>query len=86
VQVADTIPSALTFLSATTTRGSYDSGAHLWSVGSLAPNAPADTLRIRARVNGPTGLVVNTARLVPLILQQENTPANNTASGGIIIS
>jgi len=86
VQVADTLPAELTFLSASATSGTYDSGTGLWAVGNLAPSAPADTLRIQARVDGPAGSVSNTARVVQPVFEQENTPGNNTAVSPLNIS
>ncbi len=80
VEVSDTIPAALTFLSSTATKGTYDSATRLWSVGSLAPGAPADTLRIRATVTGAPGNVTNTARLRPLRREVETNPGNNVAT------
>lgn len=80
VEVSDTLPTALTFLSSTATRGSYDQATRLWSVGNLAPGAAADTLHIRATVTGPPGNVGNTARLRPLRREVDPNPGNNVAT------
>jgi uncharacterized repeat protein (TIGR01451 family) len=80
VAVADTIPAALTYVSSTATRGSYDPMTRRWSVGDLAPGATADTLRITVEVTGAPGAVTNTARLLPLSREVELVPANNTAT------
>ena len=85
VSVADTIPAALTFLSATATSGSYASGTGVWDVGDLGPGA-ADTLRINAEVTGGPAGVTNTARLNPLVLEVEINAANNTGSANLTIS
>jgi uncharacterized repeat protein (TIGR01451 family) len=79
VAVSDTIPSALSFLSSTATRGSYSAATRLWSVGDLAAGAPADTLRILATVTGGPGTVANIARLQPLQREVELNSANNVA-------
>ena len=80
VEVSDTIPSALTFLSSTATKGSYNQTTRVWSVGNLVPGAPADTLRIRATVTGAPGTVSNTARLRPLRREIETNAGNNVAT------
>ena len=80
VQVSDTIPTALAFLSSTATRGSYDAVTRIWTVGDLAPGAIADTLRIRATVTGAPGNVANTARLRPLRREIDTNAGNNTAT------
>ncbi|MBM4183283.1 MAG: DUF11 domain-containing protein [Gemmatimonadetes bacterium] len=79
VEVTDTVPSALTFLSSTATRGSYSQATRIWSVGNLPVGAPADTLRILATVTGAPGNVSNTARLRPLRREVETNAGNNTA-------
>jgi uncharacterized repeat protein (TIGR01451 family) len=80
VAVADTIPAALTFVSATATRGSYDLATRTWTVGDLAAGATPDTLRILAEVTGPAGPVTNTARLLPLLREVEVNAGNNVAT------
>jgi uncharacterized repeat protein (TIGR01451 family) len=80
VQVSDTIPSALTFLSSTATKGSYDEATRLWTIGDLVPGAAADTLRIRAEVTGGPGTVGTTARLQPLGREVDTNAANNNGA------
>ena len=80
VSVADTIPAALTYVSSTATRGSYDPATRIWTVGNLAAGAVADTLRITVEVTGAPGVVTNTARLQPLTLEAEVNAANNVAT------
>jgi uncharacterized repeat protein (TIGR01451 family) len=80
VEVTDTVPAALTFQSASATRGSYDPATRIWSVGNLAAGAPADTLRIRATANAGTGTVANTARLMPLRREVELNSGNSVAT------
>jgi uncharacterized repeat protein (TIGR01451 family) len=80
VQVTDTVPAALTFLSATATKGSYNQATRIWTVGDLTAGAAADTLRIRAQVTGGPGVATNTARLKPLLHEVESGSAPNTAS------
>ena len=48
--VADLLPSGLTFVSATSSTGSYNSSTGQWSIGSLAPGASV-TLTVTALVN-----------------------------------
>jgi uncharacterized repeat protein (TIGR01451 family) len=88
VQVADTIPGALTFLSSTATKGSYDEATRLWTVGELVPGAVADTLRIRAEVTGGPGTVSTIARLRPLQREVDTNASNNNGptAPGLTIS
>jgi uncharacterized repeat protein (TIGR01451 family) len=50
VSVNDKLPAGLTFVSATPTQGTYDSGTGVWAVGTLANQATAH-LTITARVD-----------------------------------
>jgi large repetitive protein len=59
VQVADLLPAGYTFVSATPSVGSYNSGAGVWTVGTLASGGNA-TLTLQATVNA-TGPYANTA-------------------------
>jgi hypothetical protein len=80
VAVSDTVPAGLTYRSATATRGSYDPATHLWTVGSLAPGATADTLRIRVEVTGGPGAVTNNAHFGGLIFEVDTNGGNDSAS------
>jgi uncharacterized repeat protein (TIGR01451 family) len=80
VQVSDTIPAALTFLSSTSTKGSYDQATRLWTIGDLVPGAAADTLWIRATVTGGPGTVGTTARLRPLQREVDTNAGNNNGA------
>jgi len=81
VEVTDTVPAALTFLSSTATRGSYSAATRVWTVGDLTAGAPADTLRILATANAGMGSVANTARLRPLRREVEpGGPGANVAT------
>ncbi|MEQ1856728.1 MAG: DUF11 domain-containing protein [Longimicrobiales bacterium] len=85
VQVSDTIPSALTFISASATRGTYNPGTRLWTVGDLTLNATADTLRILAEVTGGPGTATNRAWLRALLREVETNPFDDTASAALTI-
>jgi uncharacterized repeat protein (TIGR01451 family) len=80
VAVSDTIPAPLTYLSSTATKGSYDPATRTWTIGSLAPGAVADTLRILVRVNGTPGTVANTARRSPLRREVDTNSGNDVAT------
>jgi uncharacterized repeat protein (TIGR01451 family) len=87
VSVTDTIPTGLTFVSATATRGSYSETTFVWDVGDLTP-AAADTLTIRAEVTaGPSPPpVTNTARSNGLVLEEDPNPGNNQQSANLTVS
>ncbi|TMG12141.1 MAG: DUF11 domain-containing protein, partial [Chloroflexi bacterium] len=80
VQVTDLLPPGLTFVSATPSVGTYNSGTGLWNIGGLASGGSA-TLTITATVT-TTGALTNTATKTA---ENETDPngANNTASASI---
>jgi uncharacterized repeat protein (TIGR01451 family) len=80
VAVADTIPAALTYISSSATRGSYDAATRTWTIGNMAPGAAADTLRIQAAVTGTPGNVSNTARRLPLRREVDTSGVNDVAT------
>lgn len=53
LQVRDTIPTALGFISSTASVGSYDAGTGIWDIGDL-PAGATDTLRVRMEVTDGT--------------------------------
>jgi uncharacterized repeat protein (TIGR01451 family) len=79
VTVHDLLPAGLTFVSATTGHGTYNSTTGVWTVGTLANRAMA-TLTIHARVDSPVSMTniatASTARTDP-------NPDNNTAEAEV---
>ncbi|HIK27318.1 MAG TPA: DUF11 domain-containing protein, partial [Oscillatoriaceae cyanobacterium M7585_C2015_266] len=77
ISLTDQLPLGLTFISATTSQGTYNSGTGVWNVGNLANGATA-TLTITAKVNtaNPT---TNTAQITA-VDQTDPNPANNSNS------
>jgi uncharacterized repeat protein (TIGR01451 family) len=80
LQVTDLLPSGLTFVSATPSQGTYNSGSGVWNIGALAVSATA-TLQITATVNGTTTLT-NTATRTASTPVDPN-PANDSASSSV---
>ena len=79
LQVEDTIPTALTFVSATQTSGSYDSATGIWDLGDFASGA-SDTLRIRMEViDGTPAAIPIIAESLGLILEIDPVPDNDGA-------
>ncbi|MFB9063493.1 hypothetical protein ACFFUQ_05615, partial [Flavobacterium branchiarum] len=76
VSVNDLLPSGYTFVSATPSAGTYNSGTGVWSLNDINANTNA-TLTITATVN-PTGNYTNTATINAD--QNDPTPDNNMAS------
>lgn len=77
LEVENTIPAALTFLSSTATTGSYDDAAGVWTIGDLALGI-ADTLVVRMEVNDGTPAVVgNLAQSLGLVREVDPNPGNN---------
>src|SRR5262249_1550673 len=80
VQVSDLLPSGLTFVSDTTSQGSYNSGTGIWLVGTVA-NTVSATLTITARVVSPTQQT-NTAEISHSD-QFDPDPGNDDASSTV---
>ena len=74
VQVTDHLPAGLSFVSATPSQGTYDPGAGLWNVGTVAVGSPA-MLLIRATVVSP-GPQTNAATITH-VDQFDPLPTNN---------
>lgn len=80
VVVTDLLPAGLTFVSAATSVGSYNSGTGVWTIGPLA-NASNGTLTIVATVTGTT-LVTNTATKTGEV-EPDLAAGNNAASATV---
>ncbi|MCH5377599.1 MAG: DUF11 domain-containing protein, partial [Planctomycetes bacterium] len=75
VVLTDKLPAGLSFVSATTSQGTYDSGTGTWNVGSLAPNVGA-SLEIAARVDR-ISQITNTVEVTGATQQDsDSTPGN----------
>ena len=61
VEVKDTLPSGLTFVSYTSSTGTYSSGSGIWTVGTM-DNGAIQTLNIKAKV-ATNGVKVNWAEV-----------------------
>ena len=77
VTVQDTLPTAVSFVSATPSQGSYSSGSGVWTVGTVSVGSP-QTLTITATVISPNP-PGNTAS-VSHSDQFDPNPANNSAT------
>ncbi len=79
VTATDTLPSTLTFVSASSTQGTYDNVTGLWDVGTLSNDSSA-TLQITATVNSNTAgqNILNEAIVASGI--PDPVSSNNTAS------
>ena len=81
LEVQDTVPTALTFVSSTATAGSYDDGTGVWTIGDLSAGA-ADTLVIRMEVSdGTPALIGNIAESLGLVTEVDPNVVNN----GVIV-
>ncbi|MGK6341155.1 DUF6923 family protein [Chryseobacterium sp. DT-3] len=76
VTVNDLLPSGYTYVSSTTSTGTYNSGTGVWTIGNLNAGASA-TLQVNATVKS-SGSYVNTATISGDLLDPDTT--NNTAS------
>jgi uncharacterized repeat protein (TIGR01451 family) len=80
VQVTDVLPAGLTFVSATPSTGTYNSGTGLWTLGALSNTAGQNsaTLQIVATMTGSATLT-NTATITG-VAELDTNANNNTAS------
>ena len=86
VQVADTVPAGLTFVSSDAMGGSYEESESLWTVGDLDAGATA-TLRIQVEVtSGAPGDIENRAWLQPLLTELEQNAQNNDDDAVLTVS
>lgn len=82
VQVLDSLPSALSYVSQVAGSGSYSPTSGVWTVGSLA-SGTSTALTISARVIG-SGHFTNTATLSAA--EYDNNPANNVSALGLTVA
>ena len=86
VTATDILPTGLTFISASSSLGSYDSGTGIWTIGNMTPSSTA-TLRIAATVAAFAGTqITNTATVIESSSSADLYPGNNTASTMITVS
>lgn len=77
LEVQDTVPTALAYVSSTATSGSYDDATGIWAIGDLAAGV-ADTLVIRMEVtDGTPGDIGNIAQSLGSVLEVDPVPGNN---------
>ncbi|WP_306354237.1 gliding motility-associated C-terminal domain-containing protein [Flavobacterium sp. '19STA2R22 D10 B1'] len=76
VLVNEILPSGYTFVSASSTAGTYDNGTGIWTIGALT-NGSSETLQITATVRA-SGIYANTATVSGD--QVDLVPGNNTSS------
>ena len=86
VVATDTLPAGLTFVSATTSEGSYVSSTGTWTIGTLSASSTA-TLNIAATVNvGEAGQVITNTGVVGQDSNATDTnPGNNSANVSLTV-
>jgi uncharacterized repeat protein (TIGR01451 family) len=86
VTAQDLLPTGLSFVSATTSIGTYNMTSGAWTIGNLAPNATA-TLAIAAMVgsNEAGQTITNTATVSELSSLVDPNLANNSSSVSITV-
>ncbi|PDV96605.1 hypothetical protein A9Q02_06520 [Candidatus Chloroploca asiatica] len=75
VTVSEPLTTELTFVSATTSVGTYDPATGIWTVGSIAANT-TETLTIAARINAYSPTITNIAQV-----QTSDQPDPNSTPG-----
>lgn len=85
IVVGNTLPGEVSFVSALTNKGTFDSATGLWTVGDLAQGYQA-VLNIQVRVEpAAIGVTVTSTSIIAAADQADPDPANNSASAGIIV-
>jgi len=83
IQLNDLLPSGLTFVSASSTKGMYDSAIGIWSIGDMVKDE-TETLKLESTVNGEPGtIIVNNAAIN---IDIDSIISNNTASTSLTIA
>lgn len=77
IKVADILPPGLSFISANSIQGTYDSNTGIWDVGNMRDNLTR-TLNISAQVNTPGSIITNATLLS--LGETDLNPGNNQAS------
>jgi uncharacterized repeat protein (TIGR01451 family) len=86
VAIRDTLPSGVTFVSATASQGSFNSSTGIWTVGNVPVGGVAPLISIIGRVNA-TGSRVNTAEITASDQRDpDSTPGNGVATEDDIAS
>ncbi|MBP9686563.1 MAG: DUF11 domain-containing protein, partial [Candidatus Doudnabacteria bacterium] len=79
VSVRDVLPSGASFIAATTGRGAYDSGAGVWSVGTVGPGEQV-TLLLTVKLSR-VGALTNVAEVwTSNVADPDSTPGNDVAT------
>ncbi len=85
VEITDQLPAGLTFVSASTTKGSYTSGTGIWNIGSFTGLESA-TLTLKARVNtGQEGNSITNTASFSDFTGTDGNQSNNSSSVPIIV-
>jgi uncharacterized repeat protein (TIGR01451 family) len=79
VKIKDYLPPELTFISASTLQGSYDSGKGVWDVGNMRDNLTR-TLQIKAKVNSSQPINYTAEVISVFETDIDSTPNNNNAN------
>lgn len=81
IELTDQLPSGLTFVSAATTQGSYNSGSGIWTIGGLNGNDTAQMI-LKAQVNA--GQEGNTISNTATFTNYSGTDGNNTNNSATV--
>ncbi len=85
ITIEDPLPTGVTYVSDTSSQGSYDSGTGIWTVGDLAIGAGA-ALSITATVDvGTAGATITNTATVTAVDPNDLIPSNNSDSIDIVV-
>lgn len=85
VVASDTLPSTLTFVSATSTQGIYSATTSLWNIGNLGIGASATTTITAIVKSGTAGLTINNTGTASSTSSDAN-PLNNSSSVTVTVN
>lgn len=85
VVIDDVLPAGLTFVSATPSAGTYDSGTGAWTVGSLALDTAATLVLVASVDLGTAGTTITNAATVAALNQSDPDPSDDTDSVSLVV-
>ncbi len=85
VEITDELPNGLTFVSATATQGTYNSGTDIWDIGTLSGQQVV-TLTLKAEVDtGEEGNTISNTATLTNNTGTDGNASNNSGSVDIIV-
>lgn len=85
VEITDSLPTGVTFVSSSATQGEYDDSTGIWHVGTLA-SSDVETLTITATVDANAAGTIDNVATLTNTSQPDNVVANNSDNAEITVA